>query len=90
MINLAEVHLTTGGPLDELIEAIDEVVEDLGRKLEAAHEAFDRRTQRHEEDVIRINGLIDSAASDIASTTETLNILATVRAALVEEVANLE
>jgi len=41
MINLAEVHLSTGGPLDELIEAIDEVVEDLDRKLVAAHAAFD-------------------------------------------------
>jgi Flp pilus assembly protein TadB len=45
LVNLAEVHLSSGGPLDELIDAIEEVITDLETKLDKAHENWDIRTE---------------------------------------------
>lgn len=54
MVNLAEVHLGSGGPLDELIEAIDGVITDLETKLDKTHENWDIRTENHKSEVARI------------------------------------
>jgi len=37
MLDLAEMHVQSGGPLDELLGAIEGVVTDLDTKLEKAH-----------------------------------------------------
>jgi peptidoglycan hydrolase CwlO-like protein len=63
----------SGAPLDELIEAINEVVGDIERKTERAHSEYDDRTAEHNSEVSRINSEIDSANADIAHTTEFLN-----------------
>lgn len=54
LVNLAEVHVTSGGPLDELLEAIEEVITDLGNKLDRAHENYEKRTELHHSEVARI------------------------------------
>jgi len=63
----------TGGPLDELLNALNEVINDLTRKLNEAHSSFDRRTNEHNTEVRRLNDAINKANSDIAATTETIN-----------------
>lgn len=41
LVSLAEVHVASGGPLDELLEAIEGVIEDLNTKLDSAHENYE-------------------------------------------------
>jgi hypothetical protein len=55
MMNLAELHISTGGPLDELTDAIESVIEDIDAKTEKAHTEYDDQTARHEAEVVRIN-----------------------------------
>lgn len=76
MLGLAEMHAKAGGPLDQLVDAIEEVVEDLDNKLNKAHADFDKRTAEYEAEVSRIQKLINNAASDIAATAEYLEVLA--------------
>jgi peptidoglycan hydrolase CwlO-like protein len=76
MMNLAELHLMTGGPLDELVDAVEEVVADLDRKIEKSHHEYQLRTDEHNREVSRINSEISTANEDIAHTTEFLqNVL---------------
>jgi len=56
MMNLAELHIQSEGPLDELVDAIEEVINDLERKTDRAHEEYERKTVEHESEVSRING----------------------------------
>jgi hypothetical protein len=73
MLNLAELHLMAGGPLDELVEAIEGVMDDLDRKIENSHSEYQKRSDEHDMEVRRINGKMDSANEDIANNTEFLN-----------------
>jgi len=43
-MNLAELHIMAEAPLDDLVDAIEEVVEDINRKTERAHEDYDAAT----------------------------------------------
>lgn len=45
MMNLAELHVMAEGPLDDLVDAIESVVEDLNNKIDRAHEEYDRATE---------------------------------------------
>jgi len=54
VLDMAELHLKSGGPLDELVEVINSVLDDLERKEERAHNEFNRRTEIHNSEVIRI------------------------------------
>ena len=47
MISLAEMHLMAQGPVDALINGIEEVLADLERKHTAADMAFAKRTDEH-------------------------------------------
>lgn len=40
--------------MDELVEAINDVVADIERKTERAYSEYDRRTTEHEAEVARI------------------------------------
>jgi hypothetical protein len=44
VLGLAELHLMAQGPIESLIEAINDVVDDLHEKLEQAQTEFDERT----------------------------------------------
>jgi len=68
LLNLAELHMLAEGPLEELIGAIHDVVEDLNTKLTKAAEDFDTRTALYEAEVSRLNGEIDNAKLDVANT----------------------
>ena len=49
------------GPVDSLVTAIAEVLEDLDRKHVAADEAFGVRTNEHDTEVRRLTTLINEA-----------------------------
>lgn len=58
MLGLAEMHAKAGGPLDQLVDAIEEVVEDLDNKLNKAHADFDKRTAEYEGNFIKFSSLL--------------------------------
>ena len=68
MLNLGELHLMAQGPVDTLVTAIAEVLEDLSRKHDSANEAFDQRTNEHESESRRLTTLINEANRQIADT----------------------
>jgi uncharacterized protein YukE len=68
MLKLAEMHVLAQGPVDALINGIEEVLADLQRKHEAADIAFDKRTQEHNSEVRRLNDLINECKRNIADT----------------------
>jgi uncharacterized spore protein YtfJ len=55
MMNLAELHITSGGPLDELVDAIESVIEDIDMKIDRSHADYDARSNEHDAEVSRIN-----------------------------------
>lgn len=76
VMKMAELHLMAQGPVDTLVDAINEVVADLEEKLEGAHAEYDRRTNEHNQEVRRLTDLIREASSDIANSQELIaNIL---------------
>lgn len=54
MMNLAELHISSGGPLDELVDAIESVIEDIDNKIERSHADYDKRSNEHDSEVSRI------------------------------------
>lgn len=64
VMQMAELHTEVGGPIDELIVAIEKVVEDLKEQLENAHTSFAERTGRHDEEVGRLSKAIMKAKTD--------------------------
>jgi len=61
MISLAEMHLMAQGPVDALINGIEEVLADLEVKHTAADEAFAKRTDEHNSEIRRLTDLINEA-----------------------------
>ena len=47
ILKLAELHLMAQGPVETLAEAIQDVISDLGQKLDSANAEFDHRTNEH-------------------------------------------
>lgn len=89
-MNLAELHIAAGGPIDGLVEAIEEVVSDIEHKLDGAHADFDKRTNEHNQEVRRLTDLINEASRNIADTQELINnVLIPQRDQLNEEITEL-
>jgi hypothetical protein len=65
ILNFAEVHLKTGGILQELVDSIRELIEDLETELTEVTKNFARRTDNHNRDVIRLEQEIADAAREI-------------------------
>lgn len=61
------------GPLDDLVEAIQNLIEDLAQKTETAHKNFDQTTTDHNSEVARLNSEINTANTDISNGTDMLN-----------------
>lgn len=62
---MAQLHTELGGPVDELVNAINELYEDLNLQTNNAVSEFNLRTEAHNREVSRINALIDSAVTDV-------------------------
>ncbi|KAM3139590.1 Trichocyst matrix protein T1-B [Paramecium bursaria] len=54
ILNYAELHLQTGGILQELVQAIDNLIDDLEEELGLVHAAYHRRTDQHNREVTRL------------------------------------
>jgi hypothetical protein len=68
MLNLAELSMMTEGPLDGLLQAINDVIADLQVKLQQADQDFETRTGQHNNEVKRLNDEITNAQLDISNT----------------------
>jgi hypothetical protein len=47
LLNLAELHMAAKGPLEELIQAIEDTIDELGYKREKRDAAYVKRTEEH-------------------------------------------
>jgi hypothetical protein len=61
IVDFAEVHLQAKGPLQELLNAIDELIDDLNAELAELTKNFNRRTDEHNREVVRLQQEIDAA-----------------------------
>jgi len=59
LLNLAELHMTAKGPLEELIQAIEDTITELAYKREKRDAAYVKRTEEHV-------ALVQQLESDIA------------------------
>ncbi|CAD8089708.1 unnamed protein product [Paramecium sonneborni] len=65
IVQFAEVELSTGGALSELVETINQLITQLEEELQDIHNAYSRRTDEHLRDVTRLEQEIQDAAKDI-------------------------
>lgn len=76
IFELAELHSLAGGPLDDLVNAINQLVADLGDRIDELDEEYNDRSLFHQSEVTRIGSDISSAQISVSSTTNFLeNIL---------------
>ena len=61
MLNLAELHMMAKGPVEELVQAIEDTIVDLQFKREKADAAFVKRTAEHNAEVSRLEAEIANA-----------------------------
>lgn len=66
----------TSGPLDALVEAIEDALEELSMKRARADEAFTQRTNQHLAEVQRLEAAIANTEVEIAGIEDTLELLA--------------
>lgn len=89
IMNLAELQMMTQGPLDELTEAIDNLLNDLADKVVANQDDFRTSTNIHTSTVSTLSNEITSANNDIANTSSNLNdILIPKKNSLVKSIDN--
>ncbi|CAD8064784.1 unnamed protein product [Paramecium primaurelia] len=65
IVEFAEVQLSTGGALSELVETINQLISQLEEEQQDIHNKYSRRTDEHNRDVTRIEQEIQDAAKDI-------------------------
>ncbi|CAD8132718.1 unnamed protein product [Paramecium pentaurelia] len=65
IVDFAEVELSSGGALTELVEAINQLIDQLEEELDDIHHAYSRRTDEHNRDVTRLEQEIQDADRDI-------------------------
>lgn len=76
IFELAELHSLAGGALDDLTNAINQLVSDLGDRIDELDEEYNDRSLFHQSEVTRIGSDISSAQISVSSTTNFLeNIL---------------
>merc|ERR1711907_770053 len=77
-MNLAEVQMLTGGPLEELAQALKDLTASNQKSLAAENDDFAKDTTRHELEVKRLEVLIQKEAETeavIAACGEALELL---------------
>jgi len=73
IFGLAELHMMSQGPLDELVEAIEALIEDIDVKIEENDGAYNERSLQNQSEVTRLTGLITDAEVHIANAENILN-----------------
>jgi hypothetical protein len=91
LMDLAQIHMATEGPLEDLVQALNDLIADTQGALDSENSNFVAATEAHDNAVSRWGALISSAESDIASTESILaDILRPRKASLEDTIANLE
>ncbi|CAK77192.1 unnamed protein product (macronuclear) [Paramecium tetraurelia] len=75
LLHLVELHSMAGGPVQELIDAIEELINDLEEELEELEFNFQQRTNQHNSLVIGFEQDIQDAVIDVNNTQDTLDNL---------------
>jgi hydrogenase maturation factor len=65
VMNYAQVHLSTGGYLDDLLVSIEQLISDLSEEMHTIEKNYQRRTNEHNRDVVRLEQEIADAAREI-------------------------
>ncbi|KAM3137389.1 hypothetical protein pb186bvf_010569 [Paramecium bursaria] len=91
ILELAELHASTGGVLNDLVGAIEEMIQQLNDELEELEYNFGVRTNEHNADVQNLTQEIQDADIDIQRSTDTLdNLLKPRREQLKTKIDNLQ
>jgi hypothetical protein len=89
IFTMAELHSLAGGPVDELTNAIEQLIADIGDRIDELDEEYNDRTLFHQSEVTRIGSDISSAQISVSSTTNLLeNIFYPERAKLQFQIAS--
>ncbi|CAK94469.1 unnamed protein product (macronuclear) [Paramecium tetraurelia] len=75
LLHLVELHSMAGGPVQELIDAIEELINDLEEELEDLEFNFKVRTNEHNALVVGLEQDIQDAVIDVNNTQDTLDNL---------------
>jgi len=76
IFTMAELHALAGGAMDELTAAIQQLISDIGDRIDELDEEYNERSLFHQSEVTRIGSDISSAQISVSSTTNLLqNIL---------------
>lgn len=73
VLDMAEIHIRNSHPLDELKEALRNVVADITKKRQIADDDFVARTEQHHETVNTLQGQINHAIEDQTRSNDNLN-----------------
>jgi len=73
ILGLAELHLMSQGPVEELEEAIDALISDIDEKIAANDEQYNERSLQNQSENTRLSGLISEAEVSISNTENILN-----------------
>lgn len=69
---MAELHTLAGGPLDDLTNAINQLINDLATRTGELDEDYNQRTLFHQSQKTRLNDLISSAQVDVSNLSQEL------------------
>lgn len=72
---MVQLHAMVQGPIDELIDALEELVADVNASLEEVEHNFHVRTTEYNANVIRLNQQVQDAEIDINRTEDLLDNL---------------
>lgn len=73
LMNLAEVQMLTGGPLEELVQALKDLTAENQKALADENDDFAKETTRHELEVNRLEVLIQEITIDIDTNQQLLD-----------------
>ena len=91
LMNLAEVQMLTGGPLEELVQALKDLTASNQKSLAAENDDFAKETTRHELEVKRLEVLIQEITIDINTNQQQLdNVLYPRRESLENQISTLQ
>jgi len=91
LMNLAEVQMLTGGPLEELVQALKDLTASNQKALAEENDDFTQETTRHELEVKRLEVLIQEITIDINTNQQQLdNVLYPRRESLENQISTLQ
>jgi len=69
LIDLASIHMSTEGPLEDLIKAIGDLIQDISNSIDKENLLYEDQTSIHEDYVSKLQQDLDSVKSLISETT---------------------